>query len=83
MEISATRDAPPAIAANGWYYHDACACGAFRIKYRHPDLVDLELEWIPRQRLFRVTYRGSSTKIPPTRIEQLEKILTALNENRQ
>lgn len=72
--------APPEIAAHGWQYHDACACGFYRVRYRHPVLTELELEWIPGQRLFRVMYRGSSTKIPPTRREQLGLILTMLNE---
>ena len=71
---------PPGIYAHGWTYHDACTCGGYREKYRHPVLTDLELEWIPGADAFRVTYRGSSTKIPPTRLAQLDKILAALNE---
>ena len=75
------KNEPPELAAHGWQYFDSCQCsGGYKVMYRHPVLTELELEWHPKGRWFRITYKGSSTKVPPTKIEKLEKILNVLKQ---
>jgi len=69
------------ILSAGWYFYEKCRCsGIIKYKYRNKVLNSLELEWWAKRSMFKVTYRGSSTKIPPTSVMKLEKTLNELKE---
>lgn len=73
------RSEPPALAEYGWTFYEKCRCsGILKYKYRNPDHDGLELEWFVKYYQFRITYNGRQTKVPVTKIEDLDKILKAL-----
>jgi len=74
-----TSPEPSALALNNWKFYEKCRCsGIAKWKYRNAAFPDLELEWWVKHYCFRITYRGKSTKVPQTKIEKLDKILSEL-----
>lgn len=64
---------------NGWAFHEKCRCGGVsKRKYRNAARKELELEWWDRYAQFKITYRGTSTKVPLTKISQIETTLQQL-----
>jgi len=63
----------------GWRLNDRCNCsGNLKHSYRNTEHKTLELDYWPRKGRFRVTYLGTSTKIPITSVADLEKTLKEL-----
>ena len=70
---------PAALSENGWAFHEKCRCsGIMKYRYRSAAHPDLELEWWVKYQIFKITYRGSTTKIPQTKIANLDQTLKAL-----
>ena len=73
------RTEPPLLQEYGWKFYEKCRCsGAMKYKYRNENFKDLELEWWKDYYKFKITYNGTRTKIPLTKLEKLEEILKAL-----
>ena len=73
------NEEPAALALNGWTYYDKCRCvGMMKYKYRSKAHPDLELEWWTKYNQFKITYRGSSTKVPLSKVSNMDKILKEL-----
>lgn len=67
------------LSDNGWAFYEKCRCtGISKVKYRSKTHPELELELWSKHAQFKITYRGASTKIPLTKISQLEETLKAL-----
>ena len=70
---------PAALALNGWDFYEKCRCsGIMKRRYRSTAHPDLELEWWVKYGQFRITYRGSTTKVPLAKIAELDKTLKEL-----
>lgn len=80
MADTTTLIEPQAIATHGWQYYSKCRCGGIlKHKYRNPSYPELELEWWVKYGQFRITYRGTQTKVAPTAVSQLNEVLNSLN----
>lgn len=74
----ATRTEPEALAANGWLFYEKCNCvRTLKYKYRNEAFPNLELQWLPKHFQFTIM-NGNSTKVPLTKIANLDKVLKAL-----
>lgn len=70
--------APEAIINNGWMFYEKCRCHRVKTyKYRHSEKPDLELWWRVDYFEFKIMDRNT-TKVPLTKISQLDEILKQL-----
>lgn len=69
---------PKALTDNGWNYYEKCRCQRIlKYKYRHPGKPGLELEWWVKYLQFKITEKNK-TKIPLTKIGELDNTLKNL-----
>lgn len=70
---------PTALAEKEWEFYEKCRCkNITKYKYRNKNFPDLELEWWIKLYRFRITYRGTKTKVKPTKITLLDTVLKDL-----
>lgn len=69
------------IISSGWEFYDRCRCsGRVKEYYRHPIMTDLELEYYPRHKAFKITYLGTTTKVPNTAIGNISQVTKTIKQ---
>ncbi len=69
---------PEILTLNGWKFYEKCRCqNILKYKFRNANKPGLEIEWWISYYQFKVTEKNK-TKIPPTKMGELDNILKTL-----